>query len=445
MILDGDNIQILNAPIWRLKLGLAGSAGVTQLIAGNNISLTPAGGIGAVTIASTGGGGGIPEAPIDGNTYARKNAAWVTISGSVTTGNLTEAVSSILSIGNGTGAVVGTGTTIQVKQASGSQNGFLSSADWTTFNGKQGALTLGNFTETNSAVLTITGGTGAIVGSGLTVQVKQSSAGQSGYLSSTDWSTFNAKQPAGSYLTDAPSDGTIYGRKNGVWVSAGGAAPTLDLTRMIYQWQANNNPYDSTARFNDGELQGGATFAAGLVNQAFSLNGSTAYVSTLLQQIQQPDFFSVSCWFKTASTQGGTMVSFAASQTGNPSSNYDWPLFMQNSGIVSAGYYAGGSHVASTVALLNDNAWHHAVAVWNHTGSPSVTLYVDGALVTTASGGSGLGAFTGYWRMGQTNYTAWTVSVTNTFWNGLLQDIRVFQIGLTAGQVTAIFAAGPDA
>lgn len=43
----------------------------------------------------------------------------------------------------------------------------------------------------------------------LTIQVATS--GQSGYLSSTDWSTFNAKQPAGSYLTALTGDGTASG------------------------------------------------------------------------------------------------------------------------------------------------------------------------------------------------------------------------------------------
>ena len=83
---------------------------------------------------------------------------------------------------------------IGITQASGSTNGFLSSTDWTTFNNKQSALTLGNLTEATSSVLTITGGAGAVIGSGTSIQVKQASSSVSGFLSSTDWSTFNSKQ-----------------------------------------------------------------------------------------------------------------------------------------------------------------------------------------------------------------------------------------------------------
>ncbi|MFM9142964.1 MAG: hypothetical protein ACKOPP_03090, partial [Bacteroidota bacterium] len=54
--------------------------------------------------------------------------------------------------------------------ASGGSTGLLTSADWTTFFNKQASLTIGNLTETVSNILTITGGTGAIIGSGLTIQ-----------------------------------------------------------------------------------------------------------------------------------------------------------------------------------------------------------------------------------------------------------------------------------
>ena len=55
------------------------------------------------------------------------------------------------------------------------------------------AFASGNLTETGSGILTITGGTGAVLGSGTTIQVKQAGALQNGFLSSADWTTFNNK------------------------------------------------------------------------------------------------------------------------------------------------------------------------------------------------------------------------------------------------------------
>jgi hypothetical protein len=69
--------------------------------------------------------------------------------------------------------------------------------------GFEPTVTKGNLTEATSGVLTISGGTGAVVGSGTSIQVKLAGAAQSGYLSSGDWSTFNAKEPALSAGTTA--------------------------------------------------------------------------------------------------------------------------------------------------------------------------------------------------------------------------------------------------
>lgn len=154
--------------------------------------------------------------------------------------------------------------TISIQQANGSQNGFLSSTDWNTFNNKQASgnyitaltgdvtasgpgsaastiansavsnakmadmanntvkgnksggssapsdLTLSSVTESVSSVLTISNGSNVIVGSSnLTIQVKQASASQSGYLSATDFQTF-ASGLSGANI-DGGTPSTIYG------------------------------------------------------------------------------------------------------------------------------------------------------------------------------------------------------------------------------------------
>ena len=98
----------------------------------------------------------------------------------------------------------------------------LTSNVQTQIDGKEPTLTKGNFTEVTSSVLTITGGTAAVIGSGLTVQVKQANGSQAGYLSSTDWTTFNSK------LTSVLTNGYVFvGNGSNV---ATGVAVTGDIT-----------------------------------------------------------------------------------------------------------------------------------------------------------------------------------------------------------------------
>lgn len=78
---------------------------------------------------------------------------------------------------------------------------------------------LGTTTEATSAVLTLSGWTDATVGSP-TIQVKQSGTSSPGYLSAADWNTFNGKQAAGSYITALTGDGTASGPGSAVFTLA---------------------------------------------------------------------------------------------------------------------------------------------------------------------------------------------------------------------------------
>jgi hypothetical protein len=229
--------------------GTVTSVGTSAPLTGGTITTTGTIGITQSGVATDG-----YLSSTDWNTFNSKEPA-------LTKGNLTEATSAVLTITGGTGAVIGTGTTIQVAQAGASSSGFLSSTDWNTFNGKQSALTFsaplvntsgtititqsgaatdgylsstdwnafnskepaltkGNLTEATSSVLTITDGTNAVIGSGTSIQVNQSSSTTNGYLSSTDWSTFNGKA-SNSFTTI-----TVATQSN---IVAGSATDTLTI------------------------------------------------------------------------------------------------------------------------------------------------------------------------------------------------------------------------
>jgi hypothetical protein len=59
--------------------------------------------------------------------------------------------------------------------------------------GFEPTLTKGNLTESTSSILTISNGINAVIGSGTSIQVSQATTSTAGYLSSTDWNTFNNK------------------------------------------------------------------------------------------------------------------------------------------------------------------------------------------------------------------------------------------------------------
>jgi hypothetical protein len=125
--------------------------------------------------------------------------------------NLTDAGTDGITITNGTGAVVGSSpVTVSQHIADTTHNGYLSSTDWNTFNSKQSTLTIGNLTDTGTDGITVTNGTGAVIGTGVSISQHVADATHNGYLSSADWNTFSAGGGGGG-ITALTGDGTATG------------------------------------------------------------------------------------------------------------------------------------------------------------------------------------------------------------------------------------------
>lgn len=71
--------------------------------------------------------------------------------------------------------------------------------------------TIGNLTDVGTDGITITGGTNSVLGSGTSISQHVADSTHNGYLSSTDWTTFNNKQAAGNYITALTGDVTATG------------------------------------------------------------------------------------------------------------------------------------------------------------------------------------------------------------------------------------------
>jgi hypothetical protein len=104
----------------------------------------------------------------------------------VLTSNLS---SNIVVVSNASGKIISSSITVaELATLSGVSDNIQDQLD-----AKEPTVSKGDLTESTSSVLTITSGDGAVIGPGTSIQVKQSSGSQSGYLSSTDWTTFNNK------------------------------------------------------------------------------------------------------------------------------------------------------------------------------------------------------------------------------------------------------------
>ncbi len=211
-----------------------------SLIAGTNVSLSSTGN--DITINSIGGSGEINTASNLGtgeSVFKQKTGVNLEFksltagAGIALTGNANDVqiASTITQYtdSQAKAAAVSDSITDGITDVAPSQN-----AVFDALAGKEPTLTKGNLTETTSSVLTITGGTNAVIGSGTTIQVAQASGSTNGYLSSTDWTTFNGKQNAFGYT---PED--VANKDNGTLTTSTTTYPTSNAVKTAVDAKAN--------------------------------------------------------------------------------------------------------------------------------------------------------------------------------------------------------------
>ena len=173
----------------------AGNTGKFLTTDGSGVLTWGAAGGGSVTdvtasspLASSGGTTPnltLPVASTSADGYLA-SADWTTFNGKVSS---SRSVSTTAPLSGG-GALSGD-LTLALPVATGSADGYLASADWTTFNGKVSS------SRSVSTTAPLSGG-GALSGD-LTLALPVATGSADGYLASADWTTFNAKESALSF------------------------------------------------------------------------------------------------------------------------------------------------------------------------------------------------------------------------------------------------------
>jgi autotransporter-associated beta strand protein len=190
-----------------------------------------------------------------------------------------------------------------------------------------------------------------------------------------------------------------------------------------------------------GTLTAGATIVAGgrFGNALSVANGAYLNINSLGTSLSNTGNWTVSAWIKTA-TPGATLLS--------KSNNGSWTtgntIFYLGGGnsagtgsTPSAVRYAGGfDQTVSSAPSVTDNNWHLLTYV-NNAGN--YAIYVDGTAEALSDGNNGFGnADVGSTiRIGATTDSVASDGTVN--FNGLLDNVQIYNQSLTAPQISALF------
>jgi concanavalin A-like lectin/glucanase superfamily protein len=217
-------------------------------------------------------------------------------------------------------------------------------------------------------------------------------------------------------------------------------APPPDL---VSWWPGNGNANDIKDG-NPGTLTNGATFAAGRVSQAFSLDGVDDYVDVGNQANLNfgTGDFTLELWISTLQSPTSDVPMILNKQTTTGAFRVGYEVFLQSAAFGTSGAVAfvirdgsgSGAGLESTT-VVNDGTFHHVAAKKT---SSALELFVDGVSQGTVSHSLGSTSNSESFRLGDLSDR----TTGNNKFAGLLDEVSVYNRALTASEIQAVYAAG---
>jgi hypothetical protein len=275
------------------------------------------------------------------NTFCLKTdgfgvTSWKACQSPISSGNLTDAGTDGITVGNGSGAVLGSGTTLSQQVADTSHNGYLSGTDWNTFNGK-GSGSVTSVAMTVPALLSISGspittsGTLALSYSGTALPVANGGTGQV-----TAAAAFNALSPITTTgdIIYSPSGATSQrlgiGSTGNVLTVSGGvpawAPPATAGTVTTTGSPANGNltKFSGSTSITNGDLSGDITTSGTLATTLATVNSNVGSFTLSSITVNGKGLVTAASSATTPLTVAQTTVASQALTTCTTARTVDW-------------------------------------------------------------------------------------------------------------------------
>lgn len=189
--------------------------------------------------------------------------------------------------------------------------------------------------------------------------------------------------------------------------------------------------YDRSGQGGNGYVYLQATSSskiAAKIGQGISFNGSTGFVQLNASSIANSSF-SVSGWIYQ--NVGGSDQTWFSMGTGGCAVNACLHLRIIANGAIRFGFY--GNDVDSSASLVTTGMWHHLAYTYDVT-SGTRYIYLDGVQVATDTAAPAYSGTTATY-IGRFGGTA------NEYFNGKVDDVRLYNRALTANEVKVLYSA----
>jgi len=216
---------------------------------------------------------------------------------------------------------------------------------------------------------------------------------------------------------------------------------------MVSWWPGDGNANDIQGS-NSGTLQGGATFAPGMVGQGFSLNGTSAYVSIPdSPSVSITGQISIDAWIKPNSVSGPSAQAIVSKyNTACPSLGTEqrsYVFIVLPGGRLRFCVYSGGSdqyHCVDTTNPIAANVFTHVAATFNP-ATQGTKIYVNGVEVPASLAPGSVTVNPIFDSNTPVEIGRIFCATDHNYFAGLIDEVELFNRELTASEIASIVHA----
>jgi hypothetical protein len=215
----------------------------------------------------------------------------------------------------------------------------------------------------------------------------------------------------------------------------------------LLRWYPGDGNANDLSGGQNATLQNAATFAPGMVAQAFNLDGVGAFVEAPDAADLTTNSLTIDAWVKFAAGGNLNYPMLVSKYDSSVPYGVSWVLFMYPTGQIAFVVYGppGDSYryvLTDSPALVTD-VWQHVAATFDIT-TQLMQVYVDGVSVpgSLVAGSAVITSITDSVSPVRIGAAKNISGQPTEFWTGLIDEVEIFGRALAASEIQAIFNAG---
>jgi hypothetical protein len=206
---------------------------------------------------------------------------------------------------------------------------------------------------------------------------------------------------------------------------------------LLGWWKLNGNTKDSSPYADNGTSTGSVPVVdrKGVTNGAYGFGGSSYISVPAASPLNATTAVTVSAWVKTTVTNSGTIQGIVCKDITGAITNCPYSLQLDPTGVpcffITITTNANFSK-CNTGFALSVNVWHYLVGTYD--GNQDL-LYIDGVSVGGGTNPGTIATTSGALYIGQQK------SGNSRYFNGSIQDVRIYRRALSATEIAAQYAS----